>query len=190
MYLSQPLQKIKIDEQISLELINDQHAEPLLTLVNKNRAYLHRWLPWVDYMQTVENFQTYIHRCKIQLEEGTDLGYVILHNKSVAGRIGLHYINLLNRQGAIGYWIGEEFSGKGIVTKSCQAIINICFRDLKLNRVELKCGMGNKKSVAVAERLNFTHEGVLREAELVNDQFIDLNLFSILKKEWQQANQY
>ena len=184
MFFTQPLTVVKIDEMISLEILHDHHAEPLLDLLNKNRPFLRQWLPWVDNMQTVENFRNYINRCKRQLEAATDLSYVIFTNNAIAGRIGLHYIDLQNKTGSIGYWIGEEFTGTGIVTKSCKAIILFGFHELMLNRIEIKCATGNIRSAAVAERLNFTKEGILREAELVNDQFIDLSLYSLLRKDW------
>lgn len=174
----------KVDSAITLALLGDHHAEALLYLVNKNRVYLREWLPWVDNMQSVQNFHDYIARCKKQQEEGTDYGYMIMVNDKPAGRIGIHYIDKQNRTAAIGYWLHEEFSGKGIVTKACIALINLCFTQLNLNRVEIKCATGNSKSAAIAERLNFTKEGVLRQAELVNGQFLDLNLYSMLKEEW------
>ena len=175
---------IKIENDLILELIDYSHAEDLLELVNANRAYLREWLPWVDIMQTVDNFNTYIDRCKNQLCDGTDYGYVILMKDKMVGRIGVHYIDQQNKLGAIGYWLGEEYQGKGIVTKACKALLRRCFTVIGLNRIEIKCGVGNHKSAAIPERLGFTKEGVLRQAEWVNDKFIDLNLYSLLKKEW------
>jgi ribosomal-protein-serine acetyltransferase len=178
------MQMITVDDNIHLELINDQHAAPLLDLVNKNRQHLRQWLPWVDGMQTVENFQAYINCCKMQHEEDTDYGYVIFFNNTIAGRIGIHYIHQYNNLGAIGYWLGEEFSGKGIITKACKALITHCFKDLGLNRIEIKCAADNRKSAATAERLDFKKEGVLRQAELVNEEYLDLHLYAMLKEEW------
>lgn len=178
------MQIITVDTNIHLELIGDQHAEPLLTLVNNNRQHLRQWLPWVDGMQTVENFQAYINRCKMQYEEGTDYGYVIFLNNNVAGRIGIHYIHQHNKLGAIGYWLGEEFSGKGIITNACMALITHCFEEVGLTRIEIKCAVDNHKSAAIADRLQFRKEGILRQAELVNGKYLDLYLYSMLKEEW------
>ena len=135
-------------------------------------------------MQSVNDFNGYIDYCKKQLQEGTDYGYVILLNYKIVGRIGIHYIDQQNKTGSIGYWLGEEFQGKGIVTKACTALRHYTFTVLRLNRIEIKCGTKNCKSAAIPERLGFTKEGVLRQAEWVNDKFIDLNLYSLLKNEW------
>lgn len=176
---------IKADDNITVELLDEKHAAETFSLINANRVYLKEWLPWVDDMQTVEHFKTYIANCKELYKKGIDLGCVIIYNTTIAGRIGIHHINQQNKIGAIGYWLSENFSGKGIITRSCEAIIKYGFEVLNLNRIEIKCGTGNYKSKAVAERLNFREEGVLRQAELVNDKYIDLYLFSLLKEEWQ-----
>jgi ribosomal-protein-serine acetyltransferase len=182
--LSKAASIIPVDATLHLELINEKHAPATFLLVQKNREQLREWLPWVDSMQTLENFTAYIDRCQTQHEEGSDYGYVIMLDKKPTGRIGIHYINQQNKLGAIGYWIGTDFSGKGIITKACQALINHCFQNLGLNRIEIKCATGNEKSAAVAERLGFVKEGVLRQAELVNGKFHDLNLYALLKEDW------
>lgn len=133
---------LKVNDEILLELTDEHHAHQLLSLVNVNRQYLREWLPWVDHMQTEENFLQYISRCKKQHEEGTDVGYMILFKNVPAGRLGIHYISSQNRSGAIGYWLAEEFTGKGIITKACIALINYCFDCLALNRIEIKCATG------------------------------------------------
>lgn len=175
---------IKADNTITLELIEEAHAQPLLNLVNADRIYLREWLPWIDGMQTVDDFRQYIAHCKKVHEEGSDYGYVIMLNDTMVGRVGLHYINQQNKTGAIGYWLAEGFQGKGIITKACIAIINYGFTTLELNRIEIKCGVGNYKSAAIPERLNFIKEGILRQAEWVNGKFIDLSLYSLLRSEW------
>jgi ribosomal-protein-serine acetyltransferase len=175
---------IKITDAITLELIDEQHAQPLLDLVNANRHYLHQWLPWVNNMQTPDNFKGYINRCKQQHEERSNYGYVIMLNNTLVGRIGIYYIDQENCLGAIGYWLGENFSGRGIVTQACIGLINHCFNHLNLNRIEIKCATENYKSAAIPERLRFKKEGVLRQAERVNGRFIDLNLYAMLKEEW------
>ncbi len=86
---------------------------------------------------------------------------------------------------SLGYWLGENFAGNGIITKSCKAMINYAFTTLNLNRIEIKCATKNYKSKAIAERLHFKQEGILKQVELVNEKFINLYLFVMLKSEWQ-----
>lgn len=179
---------IKVDETISLEFLEEIHAESLFNLVNANRAYLREWLPWVDGMQTVENFKQYIADTKKRAADKTDFGYSIIINKNIVGRIGMHHINRQSKIGEIGYWLTGSLQGQGIVTKCCTALVNHAFTELDLNRIEIKCGTGNKKSRAIAEKLKFKKEGLLQQAEYLNGKFIDLYLYAMLKHEWLMNN--
>ncbi len=169
---------------ISLEFLEEIHAESLFNLVNANRAYLREWLPWVDQMQSVANFVYYISDTKRRAVDKTDFGYAIIIDKNIVGRIGLHHINHHNKIAEIGYWLANGQQGRGIITKCCTALIDHGFTQLGLNRFEIKCATTNDKSRAIAEKLQFKQEGVLRKAELLNGKFIDLYLYSMLKEEW------
>lgn len=173
---------------ITLEMLEEIHAASLLNLVNANRAYLREWLPWVDHMQTVANFTYYISDTKKRAAAKTDFGYAIIIDKNIVGRIGLHNINHQHRIGEIGYWLADGLQGRGIIAKSCKATINHAFKELGLNRIEIKCGTGNDKSRAIAEKLQFKQEGILKQAELLNGKFIDLYLYAMLKEEWHMIN--
>lgn len=176
--------KIKVDENMSLEFLEEIHAEAMLNIVNTNREYLREWLPWVDNMQTVDNYKNYINDCQQRAADKTDFSFAIIVDKNITGRIGMHHINQQNKIGEIGYWLADGMQGKGIVTKCCTAIMELGFGELGLNRIEIKCGVGNHRSRAIAEKLKFKEEGILRQAEWLNEKFIDLHLYAMLKEEW------
>jgi ribosomal-protein-serine acetyltransferase len=178
--------KIQVDKTIHLDFLEESDADELLNLVNANRDYLKKWLIWVDHMQNVENFQQHINLTKQKASLGSDFGYAIFFNENITGRIGIYNINRQHMIGEIGYWLAEAMQGKGIIAKCCKTLIDHGFNELGLNRIELKCGLENTKSRAIPEKLGFTREGILRKAELLNGQFIDLYLFSMLKEEWER----
>ncbi len=166
-------------------MLEEIHAASLLNLVNANRLYLREWLPWVDYMLIVENSKNYINDCKRRASEKSDFSFGIIINKDIVGRIGLHHVNYQNRIAEIGYWLADGMQGSGIMNRCCKAIINHAFKELGINRIEIKCGTGNTRSLAIPEKLQFKQEGILRQAELLNGKFIDLYLYAMLKEEWQ-----
>lgn len=179
---------IQVDDLISLEMLDERHAGSLIELVNNNRAYLREWLAWVDYMLTEENAVNYINDCKRRAAEKKDFAFAIMFEGRMVGRIGMHHINKQNKIGEIGYWLADGLQGKGIVTKCCRALINYGFTELDLNRIEIKCGTGNDKSRAIAEKLKFKKEGILRKSEWLNGKFIDLYLYAMLKDEWENID--
>jgi ribosomal-protein-serine acetyltransferase len=181
------MRSIPVSDTLSLELIDDRHAAPLFTLLEKNRDHLSEWLPWVSRMKSVDDFEAYITYSKHRYAEKMEAGYVIMEQGKTIGRTGLYHFNHVDKIASIGYWIGKEHEGKGIITGTCRELINLGFSRLGLNRIEIKCATGNQKSRAVPERLGFKLEGTIRQGELVHDKFIDLYLFSLLKSEWMAA---
>jgi Acetyltransferases, including N-acetylases of ribosomal proteins len=119
-------------------------------------------------------------------QQEKEASFAILLNKVAVGRIGLHHLNKQNKTGAIGYWLSKDAQGKGIMLKSCKALINYGFQNLDLHRIEIKAAINNLKSQAIPVKLNFLKEGILRQAEFVNNQFLDLFLYSMISDEWQQ----
>jgi ribosomal-protein-serine acetyltransferase len=175
--------EMKVNEQITITLINETHAQPIFDMVDNNRAHLRTWLPFVDRMQTVAFAQNFVSGTMQRNEEGMEHAFVIMDDQRVVGRIGVYKIDIQNKIGEIGYWIIQGAQGKGIVTKACKTILDFCFDELKLNRVEIRCGTENIRSKAIPERFNFKHEGILRQGELLYDKFIDLHVYGLLRSE-------
>jgi ribosomal-protein-serine acetyltransferase len=176
--------KFQIDENTFLKLLDEQDAEQLFALTDSCRTYLRTWLPWVDSTKTIEDTKSFIKMTmkKFAANNGFESG--IWYKGQLAGVIGLHYIDWANRKTSIGYWLGEQFQGHGLMTKSCIAYINYAFNELKLNRVEIRCAVENSKSRAIPERLGFKNEGTIREAEWLNDHFVDHIVYGMLAREW------
>lgn len=176
--------QIEVDKNICLQLLNISHATEMIQLVNENREYLRQWLPWVDSMLTINDAKMNIEDCAFKVAAKTDFAFAIIFNQKMGGRIGIHRINLTNKIGEIGYWLANGLQGNGIIAKSCTALISYGFTNLDLNRIEIRCATGNIKSKYVAEKLKFNLEAVMRQADRLNGEFVDLYLFAMLKKDW------
>lgn len=172
---------IQVSDSISIEIVDDYHAEGIYNLVKTDSVYLRTWLPWVDFADSVEFIKNFVKGSRQRQNAENELAFVILEEGKVIGRIGVYKIDNQNRIGEIGYWIGQKHQGKGIVTDCCRKLIEYCFNDLNLNRIEIRCGTENVKSQFIPQRLNFKLEGIIRQGELVHGKFIDLNLYSLLK---------
>ena len=180
---------IHIQENLQLELTAEKHAEGLFYAVDQNREHLSTFLPWVGQMQTIKDFNNYLKNCELLNMEGKEVSFVIVLDEQIVGRIGLHHLDLQNKNAAIGYWLTKNAEGNGIISKSCKKLITYGFQKLGLRRIEIKAAVDNIRSQAIPEKLNFVKEGILRQAEFINDKFIDLFLYSILNEEWNENNQ-
>lgn len=176
--------RLKVDENSELELINQDYADELFDLIEKNREYLKEWLPWLDNNRYLQNTIDYIKISQIQFERNESLQFVLKHRGKIVGVIGYHKIDWINRLTSIGYWIGEEYQGKGLITKSCIKVLDYSFGRMGLNRIEIRCAPDNLKSRAIPERLGFQEEGLIHQAEWLYDHFVDHVVYGMLESNW------
>ena len=173
-----------VDDAVVLKLLEYRDAERLFELTDSSRLYLREWLPWVDGTKNAEDTKSFIEMTKKQFASNNGFQAGIWYKGNLAGVIGFHGMNGANRSTSIGYWLGERFQGSGVMTKSCKALIEYAFRELKLNRVEIRCAEKNLRSRAIPERLGFVNEGMIREAEWLYDHFVDHVVYGVLAREW------
>jgi ribosomal-protein-serine acetyltransferase len=169
---------------LSLALLEERHATELWLLTDRNRTYLRQWMPWLDWNTSEADARGFIRGSLERFATGNGFDAGIWFEGVLAGVIGLHYINFNSRKTEIGYWLGQDFTGHGIMTKACAALLEHCFEDLKLHRVELNCGTRNLKSCAIPERLGFRLEGTARDAEWLYDHFVSHKRYGLLEAEW------
>ncbi len=176
----------KLDNETYMKLVDINDAEGLFHLVDRNRDHLRGWMPWIDSTQKVEDTKSFIESVMRKYANNDGFDAVIYHKGEVAGTIGLHQLNHSHGFTSIGYWIGEEFQGKGIITRAVKAILEHVFDTLQFHRVEIRCATANVKSQAIPERLGFTNEGVIRDCEWLYDHYVSHVVYGMLKQEWDE----
>ncbi|HYM40721.1 MAG TPA: GNAT family protein [Thermoplasmata archaeon] len=179
--------RIRVDEEIDLRLVRKRDATEIFALTERNRAYLRRWLPWVDGTRSVEDTRAFIQRSQEQVRVGQGFQSGIVFRGELVGVMGFVYVDGANRRAEIGYWISEDHQGRGIMTRACRALVDFAFGSLRLNRVEIRADMENRRSRAIPERLGFRQEAVFRGAGWMYDHHIDLVMYSMLRDEWDAA---
>lgn len=175
-----------IDNDIELRLLEERNAEELFNLIDSCRKHLRQWLPFVDGTKSAEDTKQFIESTKKQFASNNGFQAGIWYKGKLVGVIGYHGINWSNKSTSIGYWLGEEYVGNGIMTKACKAFVNYALVDLNLNRVEIRCAENNHKSRAIPERLGFIKEGMIREAEWLYDHYVSHVVYGMLEVEWQE----
>jgi ribosomal-protein-serine acetyltransferase len=173
---------------IEIRLFEEQHADSLCRLIDRNRAGLRQWLPWLDWSHTTADTAEHIRQSYERYKESNGFSAGIWIGDQLAGAIGLHAIDARHRSSSIGYWLSETYRGGGTMTQACRSVITAAFGHYRLHRIEIRCATGNKKSCGIAQRLGFTYEGTLREAEWLYDHFVDLHVYSMLEQDWQAAS--
>lgn len=180
--------KIVVNQDLELKLLKLEDAKELFELTEQNRSYLRKWLSWLDKNQTIEDTKKFIQTGleKFEKDKGFELG--IWYQDQLIGCIGLPLLNKDHNKAVIGYWLSQEFQGQGIMTEVVKGLVNYLFKELKLNRVEINCAIGNEKSCAIPQRLGFACEGTIRQAEWLYDHYVDWYKYAILASEWNKGN--
>lgn len=174
----------KVDDEISIELLQQHHKEELFELIDTNREHLRKWLLWVDKRKSVEDFEPIIPIWIRNYADDNGFDAGIRYNGKLVGMVGLHFIDWKNSSTSIGYFLSENAQGKGIITRSVSSLLNYLFNTLNINRVEIQCAVNNHKSIGIPERLGFVKEGIKSEGQWLYDHYEDLVTYSLLSKDW------
>ncbi len=177
---------LPVRENIELRILQISDAQIFFDVTRKNNLYLREWLGWLDDDRSVEDVEKYIIDSNKRFSENEGLDLSIWYENQLIGGIGLFPLDVANKKTAIAYWLAEEFQGKGIMADSMKATIEYVFTEMNLNRIELTCAVGNIKSSAIPKKLGFTFEGISRESGWLYDHFVDLEVYSLLAKEWKK----
>jgi ribosomal-protein-serine acetyltransferase len=178
--------RIPLDADTELRLLGEADAERLFALTDASRAYLRVWLPWVDSTRTVEDTRRFIRAGLHQKAENNGFHMGIWHRGVLVGVIGYNYIDWSRRRTELGYWLGQMYQGRGLMTAACQGMIRYAFETLRLHRVEIHCALENHKSRAIPVRLGFRQDGIIQQAEWLYSYFVDEVVYSLSLADWQQ----
>jgi ribosomal-protein-serine acetyltransferase len=176
--------QLEVNESITLKTWEENNAPLLFALVEANRECLFPWLPWVPGVKSVKDSVEFIQTSSSdpKSEKGLELG--IWMQDQLVGCLGLHAVSKQSKFTSLGYWLGRDFQGKGIMTKSVAYLIEYCFKELDLNRIEIRAAVENAGSRGVAERLGFKQEGILRQVEYVANKYQNQVVYSLLREEF------
>lgn len=175
---------VHVNEEMTLRMLTARDAEPLYKLTDQSRDNLKKWLPWLNDMNSVDDslqfiknsFQVYNNR------KGITAG--IFWNEKLVGIIGFNDLDFKNKIGYIGYWLGENYQGKGLMTTAVSSLLTYGFTELSLNRIDLRAASKNMPSRAIAERLGFKKEGEIRQVEWLYDHYVDHVIYGMLREDW------
>ncbi len=177
-----------IDGATSLRVMREDDSAELFALTDANRAFLCRWLPWVDAVTSEEDSRSFLATVTAQRKEGRGPTFGILCGGALAGVVGYLPIDRVNSVGEIGYWLAENEQGRGVMTACCRFAVRYGFLTLDLNRIQIAAGTDNAASRAIPERLGFKFEGILRGRENLRGAFIDHAMYAQLRSEFDVLN--
>jgi ribosomal-protein-serine acetyltransferase len=171
------------DERTILRSPRLDDATRLFAAIDSSREYLRRWLPWVDESTSAVQTREFLRSAIAGAADGKSLILLVEHEQELGGTAGFNWIDHPNSSCEIGYWLREDLQRRGIMTACCRALVGHAFEGLGLNSVRISAAVDNERSRRVPERLGFQLGGVIREAERLPHGFVDLAVYTLLRRE-------
>ncbi|HWN66408.1 MAG TPA: GNAT family N-acetyltransferase, partial [Haliangium sp.] len=165
--------RLSLGDDARLRPLRDQDARSLLEIIDHNRPRLRRWLSWLDDHRDLEAVRSLIANYGRDFSRGHSVRLGIEYRGRIVGAVGLQRINHADRTASLGYWLDCDHERLGLVTRGAAALCRHGVLELGLGRIEIAAATGNTRSIAVAERLGFRFEGVMRCREWLYDHYVD-----------------
>jgi ribosomal-protein-serine acetyltransferase len=175
--------KVEVSKSIHLQILDLSHAKELFDLVNKNREHLKLFLPWLDKNTHLDHTKSFIRFNLDNLTKTKTPMYGIFVECALVGMAGFHTIDKDNAKSSIGYWLDQDLCGRGIITSCVRVLVEIGFKTLQLQRIEIRCATENIASQQIPKKLGFTSEGVLRANEHLYGRYVDHQVYSMIRGE-------
>lgn len=169
-------------QRLSLLKITNRHSK--LILKGLSNPLVTQFM--LIHYETEEAVQEQMIYYKKQYKTQNGIYWLIqtTQENNFIGTIGINNWNKTHLKAELGFWILPEHFNKGYITEAAKTVMNFCFNNLGLNRMEATVETENIASMKVLKKLGFLHEGTFREFEMNKGKYIDLMMFSILKKEY------
>ena len=176
--------KIQVDRKIELKQLKLSDSADIFNTIISQREYLGKWLPSVQYTKKIEDTENFVDSVVNAAEDRFEYVFAIRNQNEFIGLIGLKSTDKVNKKTEIGYWLSEKYQKQGIMTKSVSKLCDFAFNELGINRIQIKCAVGNDQSKNIPKRLNFKFEGIERDGELLTGNvYTDLEVYSKLKND-------
>ena len=152
-----------------------------------SRAFLVPWEPtWPHDDLTRPAFRRRLRRYARDIRDDRAYPFFIFEAATGALAGGLTLSNV--RRGvaqscSLGYWAGERFAGRGLVSDAVRAVLPFCFGPLGLHRVEAACLENNLPSQHVLAAAGFRPEGLARAYLRIDGRWRDHLLFAVLDED-------
>ncbi len=170
---------------VGLRPLRVRDKESWLWLRRTNDAWLARWeatrptddAPVVTFRQMIKNYDA-------EAKAGRQLPFAVTYEERLVGQLSVSGIMLGSaRGGQIGYWVGQQWAGRGIIPTAVALVMDHCFFEKNLHRIEINIRPENLASLRVVEKLGLRDEGLRKNYLHIAGEWADHRTFAITKEE-------
>ena len=128
---------------------------------------------------TLQDAETFI---AMKINEEPVTNFAIEVNGEVAGVIGLDFrADVYRKTPLIGYWLSEQYWGRGIIPEAVKLITTYGFNNLDIICIQAAILSKNPKSMRVLEKAGYIKQGVLKGSVIKNNEILDEHVYAAYK---------
>lgn len=141
-----------------------------------------------DAHQSIHQTRNYIRFLIRQYRNAAPSTFAIALRDSgkVIGTIGYMWVQPENRSAEVGYSLSRAYWNQGYMSEALKTVIEFGFLKLNLNRIEAQHECSNPASGHVMINAGMRHEGTLRQRVYNKGRFVDVDLYAILRSDFNQ----
>lgn len=152
-----------------------------LALAVSNKKVQDNLRDGLPYPYTEQDGAEYI-QAMLSADENKTFAFAVTADDKAIGSISVfRQENIHRRTAELGYYIAEEYWGKGIMTEAIKQICEYVFQNSDIIRIFAEPFADNKASCRVLEKAGFQLEGILKSAAIKNGKIIDMKIYSLIK---------
>ena len=172
-------------DNFSLRPISKEDSRNYFSLIDSNRDRILKYFPKItNANKDIQSTISYIANRILSAEKKEFITLVISDDitKKIIGTILIKNIDWNIPKCELGFFIDQNYEGKGIITKSTSLVIENCFQAMKMNKIFIRAAEDNISSRRVAEKNGFIIEGVLRsDFKTFEGNLIDMIYYGLLR---------
>ena len=145
-----------------------------------------KWTLYIPHPYPPDGAEKFIRRTKYNRlrKKAFTFGIVPIESNHAVGVVDLTDVNRSDQKAELGYWLGRDYWGRGIMTEAVGLILNFGFNQLNLHRISADVFEPNLASQKVLEKSGFVREGLAREARFKEDHWYNMVCYGLLSRDF------
>lgn len=156
-----------VDDKLKLSIPNQIYGDQLFSIIDSERNHLSQWLNFVDKINSKNDAKVFLQQLLLNNRTKKSFHTLVLYDNQLIGGVGFVKIDSLDKKATLGYWISENFQGKGFASKFCRRIIDYGFKFLNIALIEIEIKKENKRSIALSKKIGFERQSNQNNVDLV-----------------------
>jgi len=179
-------------QRVTLRPPRRRDFEAWRELRRQSRDFLRPFEPrWTELDLSRQAYDARLGRGRDEARRGTDYAFLVFERQgggeALVGGVTISNIRRRAAQfGTLGYWMGEPFAGRGLMTEAVGALLPFFFDRLNLHRLQAAFLPHNIASRRVLEKNGFREEGYAEHYLQIDGKWADHVLFALTRERWEE----